>query len=477
MISNYTLYINSMSLLLKLLVWSLLIGVPVFAFSFFVTLAFKTIAHEIGSIADKNADRQIRKAEAERIRAEAEEIRARAMVHMRKVDFDANGNAAIIGVDAAYITQLYGQYPSSRIGSTEEQKLLEEANEHIPEVVYYDDVRKDVPPGMSLLGIHPQDGSLELTPYEKLKCLWIVGSSSTGKSNTVFGKVREAVEQGARLLVIDQHAAKEDSLARKLQPYERAFLRPVAVSDKDVLDTLAFYKREFDARVDGASCNQKIVLIADEMNRMNRNEDLKKALKEIVFISGEEARGFGMYGWFLSQKAAGLKWLRDSAITVIVHKLTRFEEALLACNDDRNAARELLKFRVGRTYIYGVDFDEPMVLQQTLHKIVDGSVFIPELTTTQTTSIDEVVEADNVTYFNPPTKREEVANTENFMQAQNENEKDPRIEKVMAAMLEGKSVNKILAEIWGITTPGGGAYQAALIELREVQKAIAKRAM
>jgi hypothetical protein len=43
-------------------------------------------------------------------------------------------------------------------------------------------------------------------------------------------------------------------------------------------------------------------------------------------------------------------------------------------------------------------------------------------------------------------------------------------------MLEGKSVNYILREIWGITAPGG-AYQAALTELREVQKVIAKRAV
>lgn len=486
MVSNWSLYIHSMSLLLQLIVWALVIGIPLAAISILIKFAYRgvlNVAHEVTGLADQRAEQKrlnaLNAAEVARIHAEAQRINAEAMARMRTIDFDQYGNAAVIGVDPASIAQLRGQYPTPRIAGApaDEQKLLNEANERIPEVVRYEDIAREVPDGMSLLGIHPTDGTLELTAYDKLKCLWIVGSSSTGKSNTVSGKVGEAVEQGARLLVIDQHAAKEDSLARKLQPYQRAFLRPVAVTDQEVLDTLAFYKQEFEARVKGASCEQKIVLIADEMNRMNRNDDLKKALKEIVFISGEEARGFGMYGWFISQKATGLKWLRDSAITVIVHKLTRFEEALLACNEDRNAAKELLKFKIGRTFVYGVDFDEPMVLQQPLYKVVEGSVsVIDEVPTSETTSIDEVIDENRVVYFNPLQKQREVENTANSSHAQEEIVDDPRIGSVALMMLEGKSVNQILREIWGISAPGG-AYQAALTELREVQKVIAKRAV
>lgn len=239
--------------------------------------------------------------------------------------------------------------------------------ESIAEVVRYEEVADEIPPELSLLGIHPEDGSLELTAWEKLKCLWIVGSSSTGKSNTVYGKAQEAKQQGAKFLVVDQHIVKEDSLGRKMLAYKDAFLRPIAVSDDEVLATLAWFKTEFERRVNGASCEQKIVLICDEMNRMNRNEKLRGALKDIVAICGEESRGFGMYGWFLSQKGVGLAWLRDSAITVIAHRLTTLKEAMLVCNEDRAAAKKLLGFKVGRTYVYGVDFDEPMELQQALY--------------------------------------------------------------------------------------------------------------
>lgn len=238
-------------------------------------------------------------------------------------------------------------------------------------IVRYADIMHRIPSGKALLGVNPVTGRLALTDWEKFKCLWVVGSSSTGKSNTVYGKAMEAVNAGAKLLVIDQHANKPDSLSRKLQPFKSSFLLPVAVEDHEVISVLDLFRDEFERRVKGGRYTQKIVLICDEMNRMVRNAALNKALQDIVAICGEESRGFGMYGWFISQKAVHLKWLRDSAITVIAHRVTRFEEAKLACNDDRKAANRLLTYPVGRTYIYGVDFNEPMELQQALYDMPD----------------------------------------------------------------------------------------------------------
>lgn len=227
----------------------------------------------------------------------------------------------------------------------------------------YEEIKHLIPANRMLLGVHPESGELELTKWIKLKCLWIVGTSSTGKSNTAYGKAHQAVSAGALLLVVDQHINKKDSLGKKLLAFEESFLRPIAVTDEEVLATLDYYEKEFNRRVAGGKWSRKIVLICDEMNRMARNDRLLKRLKEIVAICGEESRGFGMYGWFLSQKAVHLKWLRDSAITVIAHHMTRIEEARLACNDDLKAARRNLKFPIGRTWVYGADFEE-MELQQ-----------------------------------------------------------------------------------------------------------------
>jgi len=241
-----------------------------------------------------------------------------------------------------------------------------------PQVYRYEDIKHLIPANRILLGIHPETGELELTKWTKLKCLWIVGTSSTGKSNTAYGKAHQAVSAGARLLVVDQHINKPDSLGKKLLAFEESFLdhRPIAVTDEEVLATFDSYQNEFERRVAGGKWSRKIVLICDEMNRMARNPRLLPRLKEIVAICGEESRGFGMYGWFLSQKAVHLKWLRDSAITVIAHQMTRIEEARLACNDDRAVARRNLHFPIGRTWVYGVDFED-MELQQEWYGIAE----------------------------------------------------------------------------------------------------------
>lgn len=284
---------------------------------------------------------------------------------------------------------------------TDEVPLLEAPKEAIPAVVRYEEVEDGVPQNMSLLGIHPSDGSLELADWESLKCCWIVGSSSSGKTNTVYGKVLEAVRRGARLLVVDPHAAKKDSLARKLAPFEAAFLAPVASKEDEILAVFNAFIAEFEQRLEGKECTPRIVLICDEVNHMAHKDSLKATLRDVVDKCGEESRGFGMYGWFISQKCAHLKWLRDNAITVIAHALTRIEEAKLACNDDSAAAKRLINFKIGRTYIYGVDFDAPMELQQPLYSLergqeVEGTAFSPQSVTEELSSNQAVTFVESI---------------------------------------------------------------------------------
>lgn len=95
------------------------------------------------------------------------------------------------------------------------------------------------------------------------------------------------------------------------------------------------------------------------------------------------------------------------------------------------------------------------------------------------TSIDELPaispETEKLVYFTEAQKQREVENSQNSFRAQEPIENPGRVERVAQMMMEGKSVNQILAAEWGITSPGG-AYQSALPELREIQKIIARRA-
>lgn len=386
------------------------------------------------------------------------------------LEFTNGRTGEILKLTNPYTGRAHGHV--QQIQEVKPDQLQIEAPQAIPDVVRYEDVADRIPPDQSLLGIHPEDGRLELTSWEKLKAVWLVGSSSTGKSNTIFGKALEAVNKGAKLLVVDQHAVKEDSLARKLAPLSRSFLAPVAVKDAEVLEALNAFKAEFDRRVDGAPCKQKIVLICDEMNRMVRNDELKKPLQEIVAICGEESRGFGMYGWFLSQKCAGLKWLRDSAITVIVHRLTRFEEALLACNNNRKAAERLLSFKIGRTYIYGVDFDEPVELQQALYgaNVVDDEdegTEIVEASPSDLPSLPTKV----LTSDTASTKRPELRLVEVASEAATKRKTIPILtehEKKIGEMFFVGGINPgaIVKELYP-DRRGGDAYQKAAAEVSD----------
>ena len=49
--------------------------------------------------------------------------------------------------------------------------------------------------------------------------MWICGGSSTGKSNTVEVKIDEAIrnEHKIKIIPIDPHARKEDSLYNKIK--------------------------------------------------------------------------------------------------------------------------------------------------------------------------------------------------------------------------------------------------------------------
>jgi hypothetical protein len=357
-----------------------------------------------------------------------------------------------------------------RIESKDQEQDTAQLPEAIPAIVRYADIRDEVPPGMSLLGIHPSNGELELSDWEKLKMLWIIGSSSTGKSNTVFGKALEAVNHGARLLVVDQHAAKEDSLTRKLEPLKASFLRSVAVSDEQVLSAIDAFKSEFDRRVHNAPCTQKIVLIMDEINRMARNDALLAAIKEVVAIGGEESRGFCMYVWAISQKAVYLKWLRDSAITVIAHRVTRMEEAKLACNDDLKAARKLLTFPVGRSFIYGVDFDDLIELQQPLY---DAPVVEGTISAAVSEDISELSPREENGYSNGDSGEQGGKQLDTPSGILLDQAQKMKLLQVLELDAQQKGQNDIIRTIWG-QEPNTRQGQAAAEELRLIRAFIAQ---
>lgn len=267
------------------------------------------------------------------------------------------------------------------------------AGDVIPAVVNYSSIANQVPSGLSLLGIHPSNGNLEIVPPSRYKTTWFVGGSDLGKTNTVYGKVSDMVNWGARLIICDNHANKDDSLARKLTDFHHRLIIPVAQEPEDIKNAILIYLHEFLQRKGGKSSKEIWLITVDEVNgTANLPVKITDAEREMlleafginvkgnvarlqVFIkllaetTGYESRGFNMYGFYISQKVTGLSWLRNAMMTVFVHGLLMDSEALLAANNDRQMAEQVKHFKKGRTLVYGYDFDQ-VVLQQPLYEKV-----------------------------------------------------------------------------------------------------------
>lgn len=252
------------------------------------------------------------------------------------------------------------QQAESRQGGVEQDVSV------IPTRIQYEDIRAQIPAGRSCLGV--SENGVETCDFGQLMTMWICGGSSTGKSNTVALKIDEAIRNGRKIgiILVDPHARKEDSLYNKIRCYERYFLRPVAVSEPDILAALQVFKTEFERRLEsGSKAQTDILLVVDEVSNVveSDDEEIGKLIKKIARICGQESRGFGMFGWFISQDAAGLAWLRKRAMTVIAHKLNMMSERKIACNEDLDIARAMDSWPRGRVVFYGLNFQGVKVAQ------------------------------------------------------------------------------------------------------------------
>jgi hypothetical protein len=244
----------------------------------------------------------------------------------------------------------------------------------IPTLVRYEDIRGQILPGQALVGVsargvETKDGSVRA-------CLWIVGGSGSGKSNTLALRVNDLAALRHQFLGIDPHAFKEDSMTNSVRGYASRFLLPIAQRLEDINDVLDTFLGEFSRRRDeGAPRDQPITILIDEVGSMvsdiDKNDELEQAvarkLKETARICGQEARGFNMGGIFISQDAAGLAWLRKRALMILAHQVTMWSERLLVCNNDAKIARAMDTWPKGRTLAYGIAFEQgAMVVQQPL---------------------------------------------------------------------------------------------------------------
>lgn len=246
-----------------------------------------------------------------------------------------------------------------------------ETKVQLPEYVSYDEIRSYVPPGHTLLGVGADD-TIESRPFTVLDTLWIVGGSKTGKTNTAALKVEEGYSAGRIFIVVDPHQGKDDCLSFAIAGYADAFLCPVAKTREQIIEALSLFKQEADRRLAGGSWQEEWTLIIDEVGaltgrpgaRTREQEEMYNLISPLAYQCGWQLRGFGMSGWFISQTAIGLAWLREIAMTVIVHKLIQENQQKAATNSNREIMRDMSNWPRGRVFIYGLDIQGELLLQQ-----------------------------------------------------------------------------------------------------------------
>ncbi len=131
---------------------------------------------------------------------------------------------------------------------------------------------------------------------------------------------------------------------------------------------------------------QLIMLIIDEVGSLTQYVDqedetavnVARMIQKIAAICGNKARGFNTRGIFISQRAAGLSWLRNAALMVIAHQTLMMNERLLVCKNNRAIADNMSTWPKGRTLVYGIAFDDilggqVLVQQPFISRIVDAN--------------------------------------------------------------------------------------------------------
>jgi hypothetical protein len=227
-------------------------------------------------------------------------------------------------------------------------------------------------------------------------------------------RVEERANDGHSFLGIDPHFFKDDSLFHAIYetldgqpgPYAKRFLKPMACTPAEQLAVLRHFLGEFNGRKGGRIPKPwpKITLLVDEVGALmdpttgdEDEEEIAKVLPSIARICGQEARNFHMGGIFISQQATGLAWLRKMALMVIVHQLLMQNEKVLAVNENKEVAKDMETWPIGRTYVYGVGFSKsgPLTVQQPYFErtmAIDGD--FPPQSDCSSLPVGDVVDAD-----------------------------------------------------------------------------------
>lgn len=243
----------------------------------------------------------------------------------------------------------------------------------------YSKYARMIQPGQLAIGGRA-NGSIRIGVWAEYKVLLVLGGSASGKTTTIIEKCLGAVRGGGLLIPCDPHGHKQDSLLRKIYPLKNALFpgATLAIEHVDILKNIELAKAELDKRVHGGDCSVSVTLVIEELNRLQRDKSISKAVTEILQIVGQEGRGYNVFAIVGAQQISYLSEIRKSIISFIIHRVDEAEAKL--CIPARYA-RYAPELRVGQSIVKDADgLCEPfMQLLVTIEDIeLEGAKIAPQ---------------------------------------------------------------------------------------------------
>lgn len=369
-------------------------------------------------------------------------------------------------------------YHNNVEGGQAQEDAVPEVAAHIPSFAELLEAGK-FGKGEMIIGVRA-NGEVRYGEWNDLMIFGVWGGSHSGKTTTVAEKACEAAIGGAYLIICDPHAQKNDSLTRKIQPLIHVLYpgTKIAMHHTDILHNVERANDILEARVKGADCSKPVVLIVEEWNRLQRDEDIRKALTKVVKAIGQEGRGFNVFAVIAGQETSGESEVRKALIAHIVHRIPESESTKVL---PTRVAKETPLLPVGCSIILDSDGMLEKLYQPLLR--VEDVMAVAAMTGGIGVSI-RVDEPSSAPSSRPspnhlPEIPEMTSAHTNFQQGGKSPEdgfsvSPERLSLVRKMLAEQKKQTEIIRLVWGIETTAGRAYEQAAKEYRAIVALIVK---
>lgn len=316
--------------------------------------------------------------------------------------------------------------------------------------------------------------------WKQLYSALLGGKSGAGKSTLIRSVLAQSALQGGRFAVIDPHyASGEESLGASLQPLNKLLMCDVASDGKQIVDTLNYVSSIGKNRLAGKDTDRTpLILVVDETTALLQRSGIAPLLVAALGQIAQETRKVGVYSLCIGQDFNGRFFdttVRNAFVSMLSCRTRKDVARVQSGNLEFGRLAETLQ--IGQC-VWQMPSGEmhriaiPNCTQQDLEVIATSistekgpnvwKVKNDALPPVEATSIPTSIPTSTLTTNLLETDVMEVP-VEVTMEVPS-----AKAMQVKQMLIDGKTQNDILKELWGLSNLSGRRYQTAASELRIV---------